>query len=176
MNTEELVASVLRDAPQQSVIVCAPGRTSEVVYRARPECTLFIDSMGDVIPLALGIALAAPAVRVHGFETDGGLLMNLSVLPVLAAQLPENLSVVIVDNGIYESSGGLPSRTSPIDWDRLLGAFGIPPAALRVAGVTNDDPLPAATKPLDGAHSSYLVEALLSAYQGREPRLPARKV
>lgn len=119
--------------------------------------------------------------------------MNLSVLPVLAAQLPghPNLLVTIVDNERYESAGGLPSRSVPIDWTMLFGSVGLTATVVRhadgfpswpasagwviVASVINAAAPAAASKPLDGTESSYRVERLLADLRGRPRRRPARK-
>jgi len=40
------------------------------------------------------------------FTGDGSLLMNLGSLVTIAACGPANLSVVLIDNGVYEVTGG----------------------------------------------------------------------
>jgi sulfopyruvate decarboxylase subunit beta len=62
-------------------------------------------SMGQGISLCLGLALAQPhrgAIVVMG---DGSLLMNLGSL-VTVANHPAPLHVVLIDNGLYEVTGG----------------------------------------------------------------------
>ncbi|MEU8799798.1 thiamine pyrophosphate-dependent enzyme [Spirillospora sp. NPDC048819] len=198
MNSREFIEAILDRAGGRSVAVVAPGRTGELLFRIRPARTLFVDSMGDVCPLALGIAMAAREIDVYAFETDGGLLMNLSVLPVLGRRMPEldNLRIAIIDNRIYESSGGMPSRGCPLDWEMLFSAFGLharvcadPEAAasavtaarpgvrrpILIGSVSNDAAVPAAAKTIDGVESSYLVEAELARLRGIERRRPAAK-
>ena len=62
-------------------------------------------SMGQGVPLALGLCLAKPGLGVIVLTGDGGLLMNLGCL-VTAAQHPVPLAVVLIDNGLYEVTGG----------------------------------------------------------------------
>jgi len=64
-------------------------------------------SMGQGVPLALGLCLAKPGVPVVVLVGDGGLLMNLGCL-VTATQFPLPLTVVLIDNGLYEVTGGQP--------------------------------------------------------------------
>jgi thiamine pyrophosphate-dependent acetolactate synthase large subunit-like protein len=62
-------------------------------------------SMGQGVPLGLGLCLAKPGVSVVVLVGDGGLLMNLGCL-VTAAQYPVPLRIVLIDNGLYEVTGG----------------------------------------------------------------------
>lgn len=62
-------------------------------------------SMGQGVPLGLGLCLAKPGVGVIVLTGDGGLLMNLGCL-VTAAQYAVPLYVVLIDNGLYEVTGG----------------------------------------------------------------------
>jgi thiamine pyrophosphate-dependent acetolactate synthase large subunit-like protein len=64
-------------------------------------------SMGQGVPLALGLCLAKPGLPVAVLVGDGGLLMNLGCL-VTAAQFPVPLRVLLIDNGLYEVTGGQP--------------------------------------------------------------------
>jgi thiamine pyrophosphate-dependent acetolactate synthase large subunit-like protein len=62
-------------------------------------------SMGQGIPLGLGLALAKPGLGVVVVSGDGGLLMNLGCLVTLA-QYDVPITVLLIDNGLYEVTGG----------------------------------------------------------------------
>jgi thiamine pyrophosphate-dependent acetolactate synthase large subunit-like protein len=193
MRSESFLRTLLDRLPPETVVVSPLGRTSEVLYRLRPDATLFTDTMGDVTALAIGLAIGARAVPILGVDTDGSFLMNLSVLMTCGTQLPDltNLTLAVMDNELYESGGGRPSRVAPLDWSLLFAAVGLrahvirtvaeipegPPAAgtVLVARVSNDEAVAAADKPVDGVESSYLVEKLLAERQHRPRRRPARK-
>lgn len=64
-------------------------------------------SMGQGVPLGLGLCLARPGVPVVVLVGDGGLLMNLGCL-VTTAQFTVPLSIILIDNGLYEVTGGQP--------------------------------------------------------------------
>jgi thiamine pyrophosphate-dependent acetolactate synthase large subunit-like protein len=59
---------------------------------------------------ALGLALAL-RIGVSSFETDGSVLMNTAPC-ARSGERPANLTVLVVDNGIYENIGGPPTHTS----------------------------------------------------------------
>ncbi|MCS7167544.1 MAG: thiamine pyrophosphate-dependent enzyme [Gemmatales bacterium] len=64
-------------------------------------------AMGQAPALGLGLALAQPQRRVIVVCGDGSLLMNLGSL-VTIANYPAELYLVILDNGLYEVTGGQP--------------------------------------------------------------------
>ena len=84
-------------------------------------------TMGGAVSLALGLALAQPQRRVLCVSGDGALLMNLGSLVTVAACVPKNLVVCVLDNRLYEVTGGqrLPSPTHrPLYYNSLVMAVG----------------------------------------------------
>src|SRR5262245_55217838 len=66
-------------------------------------------SMGQGPALGLGLALSLAQGR-HGVVVvsgDGSLLMNLGCLVTLASH-PADLFLIVMDNGVYEVTGGQP--------------------------------------------------------------------
>src|SRR5690606_24679693 len=49
--------------------------------------------------------LARPARPVVVLDGDGNVLMGLGALPVIAAQRPRRLHHLVLDNGVYASTG-----------------------------------------------------------------------
>jgi thiamine pyrophosphate-dependent acetolactate synthase large subunit-like protein len=74
--------------------------------------TFYPAIIGSVTTTALGLALALPHRRILALETDGSVLMNTGALCTLGSQRPGNLTVVVMDNELYESIGGAPTLTS----------------------------------------------------------------
>lgn len=82
-------------------------------------------SMGQGPALALGVALAQPNRGVIVLCGDGSLLMNLGCL-VTIAQHPANLWLVLLDNGLYEITGGqLVAGSQSTDYGGLARSAGI---------------------------------------------------
>lgn len=69
-------------------------------------------SMGEAPPLGLGVALAQPGRRVIVLNGDGSTLMNLGSLVTITAERPANLTLVVLDNGVYEVTGAQPTPGS----------------------------------------------------------------
>jgi thiamine pyrophosphate-dependent acetolactate synthase large subunit-like protein len=73
---------------------------------------MYLPAMGTITPLGLGLALALPRRRVLVLDSDGSLLLSLGSLTVVGARAPENLGIIVFDNGCYESIGGMPTATA----------------------------------------------------------------
>lgn len=81
-------------------------------------------SMGQGVAVGLGLALATGrgVVAVTG---DGSLLMNLGCL-VTAANHPAELTIILIDNGLYEVTGGQDvAGAGKTDYAALAHAAGI---------------------------------------------------
>lgn len=63
-------------------------------------------TMSGAIPLALGLALSQPQREVLAISGDGSLLMSLGSLVTVVGSGATNLTVVLLNNGIYEVTGG----------------------------------------------------------------------
>ncbi len=83
-------------------------------------------TMGGAIPLALGLALAQPRRQVLAVSGDGALLMSLGSLVTVIGAGANNLTIVVLENGMYEVTGGQQTAASqtPLDWPDLARAAG----------------------------------------------------
>ncbi len=89
------------------------GNTNFDLFAAghRPENFYMLGSMGLAIPIALGVALAQPERGVIALEGDGSILMSLGCLTTIGMVKPRNLTIVIMDNGLYQITGKQPTAT-----------------------------------------------------------------
>ena len=69
-------------------------------------------AMGGAVVMGLGLALAQPALPVLVLVGDGECLMGLGSFATVALQRPPNLSVVVLDNGLYGETGAQRSHTA----------------------------------------------------------------
>src|SRR6266853_858348 len=102
--TKQLVARLRNE----EAVIGGIGNTNFDLWSAghRPQNFYMLGSMGLAIPIALGVALAQPKRHVVALEGDGSLLMQLGCLATIAALKPKNLTMVIMDNGLYQITGG----------------------------------------------------------------------
>jgi thiamine pyrophosphate-dependent acetolactate synthase large subunit-like protein len=82
-------------------------------------------SMGQAAGFGLGLALAQSRHGVVVVTGDGSVLMNLGCLVTLANQ-PAAVYLVLIDNGVYEVTGGQPTAgAGHADFAGLARAAGI---------------------------------------------------
>lgn len=88
-------------------VVSGIGNSSFDLHAAghRPLNFYMQGSMGQAVPIALGLALAQPDRRIVALEGDGSLLMNLSGLATVGLVAPPNLTIVVWNNGAWQITG-----------------------------------------------------------------------
>jgi thiamine pyrophosphate-dependent acetolactate synthase large subunit-like protein len=99
---------------ERDILVAAlAGTTNECFHTLHRPGNLYLVGMGMVTPVSFGLARALPRRRIIALDTDGGLLLAPSILPVVAAYMPKNLCVIVFDNEhLYGSRGGPSSQTA----------------------------------------------------------------
>ncbi len=87
-------------------------------------------TMGGAVPLGLGLALAQSQREILVLSGDGALLMNLGSLVTVVGAAVTNLTVVVLNNGLYEVTGGqkTPGVENSIDFAGLASTAGFPTA------------------------------------------------
>ncbi|MFS3127930.1 thiamine pyrophosphate-dependent enzyme [Nocardioides sp. Bht2] len=116
------------------------------------------DPMGAAPGLALGAALARPDLEFVLLEGDGDLVMNLGSLLAIADAAPDNLRMVVFNNGRYETGGGQPlAGAARADLAAIAAGAGWP-RTLNLAADASDEEVAAAVRDLlDGPAPAVLV-------------------
>lgn len=101
----EAIKAVMEKIGDDVLVVSNIGVPSKEVYavRDRPGNFYMMGSFGQATPIGLGLALCSKR-QVVVIDGDGSLLTN-NILPVVAAEKPDNLVIVCLDNGTYGSTG-----------------------------------------------------------------------
>jgi thiamine pyrophosphate-dependent acetolactate synthase large subunit-like protein len=113
MNRFDLTKRLVARLPHEAAVIGGIGNTNFDLWAAgqRPQNFYMLGSMGLACPIALGVALAQPQRHVVALEGDGSLLMQLGCLTTIAMLAPRNLTIVLMDNGIYQITGSQPTAT-----------------------------------------------------------------
>jgi thiamine pyrophosphate-dependent acetolactate synthase large subunit-like protein len=116
MNRFDLTSRLVKKLKHEEAVVGGIGNTNFDLWAAghRPQNFYMLGSMGLALPIALGVALAQPARRVFALEGDGSLLMQLGSLSTVAMLAPKNLTIVVMDNGIYQITGAQPTPAAQV--------------------------------------------------------------
>ena len=112
LNRRAVVAQILRD-PGDMLVVTGLGSATYDAGAAgdRPENFYLWGAMGGAVMIGLGLAIAQPERRVLVITGDGEMLMGIGSLATAAAQAPDNLAVVVLDNAQFGETGAQTSHT-----------------------------------------------------------------
>jgi phosphonopyruvate decarboxylase len=83
-----------------------------------------VGSMGCVVPLALGLALARPELRILALDGDGAALMRMGAFATVGAYGPPNLWHLLLDNAAHESTGGQATVSPAVSFGGVAAACG----------------------------------------------------
>jgi phosphonopyruvate decarboxylase len=121
----------------------------------RPNQLYMVGSMGCVVPLALGLALARPDLRVIALDGDGAALMRMGAFATVGAYGPPNLQHLLLDNGAHDSTGGQATVSEHTSFAEVAAACGY------ASSLDTDDVKSIAawlgTPPLDGTRFARLL-------------------
>jgi thiamine pyrophosphate-dependent acetolactate synthase large subunit-like protein len=116
MNRFDLTSRLVARLKNEEAVVGGIGNTNFDLWAAghRPQNFYMLGSMGLAFPIALGVALAQPTRRVFALEGDGSLLMQLGCLSTIATLSPKNLTMIVMDNGVYQITGAQPTPAATV--------------------------------------------------------------
>jgi phosphonopyruvate decarboxylase len=124
---QDALKEVIARTPVNSTAVLATtGFCGRELYAIedRPNQLYMVGSMGCVTPMALGLALARPDLRVVALDGDGAALMRMGVFATLGAYGPSNLQHLLLDNGVHDSTGGQATVSAGISFAEIAAACG----------------------------------------------------
>jgi sulfopyruvate decarboxylase subunit beta len=103
--------------PDDVIVLASIGNNSGFWGQLKDrEANLFHLTMGMCSATALGLSLALPNRKIVALDSDGNLTLNLGVLGTIANQAPNNLIIVVMDNGNYlgshKNEPGMPTATA----------------------------------------------------------------
>ncbi|HEY3686252.1 MAG TPA: thiamine pyrophosphate-dependent enzyme [Streptosporangiaceae bacterium] len=150
------------------VATCAATSRELAAVADRPNHLYLLDSMGLTTSVGTGLALAcagSPVSHVITVDGDGSLLMNLGALATAGFLAPAPLLVVLLDNGVYASTGNIPTQAARIDLGAVAAACG-----LNVAAAGTPEELRAGLSAMLGAPGPHLLHVRIEP--GNEPGTP----
>jgi len=131
MKREEAVKKVVDLLDLDTAIVSTTGKTSRELFEYREEKNaghqndfLMVGSMGCAASFGAEIALKKPNKKVFVFDGDGALIMSAGALSTISYYKPSNFYHIVFDNAAYESTGGQPTTSPKVDFEKLAMANG----------------------------------------------------
>jgi phosphonopyruvate decarboxylase len=117
---------VARTPAGATAVLASTGFCGRELYAIddRPNQLYMVGSMGCVVPLALGLALARPDLRVVALDGDGAALMRMGAFATVGAYGPSNLLHLLLDNGVHDSTGGQATVSAHVSFAQIAAACG----------------------------------------------------
>ena len=117
---------VARTPRATTVVLASTGFCGRELFATddRPNQLYMVGSMGCVVPLALGVALQRPDLRVLAVDGDGAALMRLGAFATVGAYGPSNLRHLLLDNGAHDSTGGQATVSPLVSFAEIAAACG----------------------------------------------------
>lgn len=145
LDRRDVVARLLRDRGEALVVTGLGAATYDVAAAGDDARNFYLwGAMGGAALMGLGLALAQPDRPVVVVTGDGEQLMGLGAFATIALQAPANLTVVVLDNGLYGETGGQQSHTGRgVDLATVARGCGITDSS-RIADMAGVDALAAA--------------------------------
>jgi sulfopyruvate decarboxylase len=119
----EAIRVILESLGEDEVLVAQigfPSREANAI-KDRERNLYLLGALGSATLVGIGLAEARPDLRVTVLDGDGAFILNPNQMLELSRNCPQNLSVVLLDNGSWGSTGSQPTLTSQ---GLNLAAFG----------------------------------------------------
>ncbi len=130
--TRERAIELVTEKLQGSAFVSTTGKASRELFEIRERRNeshrsdfLTVGSMGHASSIALEIAVERPDRRVVLIDGDGALVMHMGSLLPEAETSPANLIHVLINNGVHDSVGGMPTPAKGRNISEIAKACGI---------------------------------------------------
>lgn len=95
-------------------IICNYGYPSRELYylKDRTQNFYFLENSNLTASFALGVAIAKPNLKVWCIDSDESILSNLAVLSTISYINPFNLTLIVIDNGVYDLTRNQETHTN----------------------------------------------------------------
>lgn len=120
----EVISTMKEELVDKALFISTTGYPSRDSFTAKDTPDLYIvGSMGHAFSIALGVAPYTKK-KVVVFDGDGSSLMHVGGLASFNPIKHKNIVYTILDNEMYESTGGQPTVSRNVNFVSLAKAFG----------------------------------------------------
>jgi phosphonopyruvate decarboxylase len=131
MTREQALGLIAQQLGTHALIIATTGKTSRELFEHRNACMaghntdfLMVGAMGLAGSMAAEVALQQTQRKIFIFDGDAALLMSAGNLATIGYYAPPNLYHIVFDNGCHDSTGGQPSISRVVVWEKLAEATG----------------------------------------------------
>lgn len=126
MSRMESIKIVCETISGKDAIIATTGKTGRELFTLRDsENHLYvIGSMGCASGIGFGVQYVRPQQRIVVLDGDGAVLMKMGTLSTIGYYKPKRFIHIILDNEMYESTGGQQSVSPLVDFCKVASACG----------------------------------------------------
>lgn len=122
---------VIKEALPGAAFISSTGFPSRDSFAAKPTPDFYmLGSMGHTLPFAIGVVSEilqkGGDKKIVCFDGDGSALMHLGSIGLIEKHAPRGLLYVVLDNGVYESTGSQPLGNQEVDFVKVAEGLGVP--------------------------------------------------
>lgn len=155
----EILERFLGAVSDDTAVIASTGKCGRELFTLddRAQHLYQVGSMGCSSGMGLGVALNTER-PVAVLDGDGAVLMKMGALATVGAHQPENLTHIVLDNGVHDSTGGQATVSPNVDFAEIAIASGYRTAA-RVSSANGFDE---AYKAAQGTPGPHLIHARIA--------------
>jgi len=122
----EAITVIKKTIGQKALYISSTGFPTRYSFASTDTPDFYmVGSMGHTFAVGLGVAININK-KVVIFDGDGSALMHIGGLASIDTEIHHNLIYIVLDNQIYESTGGQPNRSININYRLIARAFSFP--------------------------------------------------
>jgi len=130
MKREDAIITIIDSLNKDDIVISTTGKTSRELFEYREHKKqshgndfYTVGSMG--CSLAIGFEIAENNKRkVFVLDGDGAVLMQLGSFATIGHYKPKNLYHILFDNSVHESTGGQPTVSNTVNFEKVAEACG----------------------------------------------------
>lgn len=131
LGREEALGCILKELYEDCYFVSTTGKISRelyeqsnLIYGNHDRIFMTVGGMGHASMIAFGAAQADTDRRIVCVDGDGAVLMHMGALAIIAAQAPENMIHIVINNAAHESVGAMPTGYSGYSYANIARECG----------------------------------------------------
>lgn len=127
---EDAIKILVDSLRGDEVVISTTGKTSRELFECRisrneqPRDFYTVGSMGCSASIGFGAALGKLDKRIIIFDGDGAVLMQLGALATIGHYQPRHLMHIVFDNSSYDSTGGQPTVSPTVSFEKIALSCG----------------------------------------------------
>ncbi len=121
----EAVRAIWEALSGNEAVIATTGKVWRELYSLghRPGYFYLLGSMGCAAPVGLGVSLGADC-EVVVLDGDGSALMKMGAMATAGRYLPDKFTHIVLDNEVYETTGGQRTSSTTTDLAAVATACG----------------------------------------------------